>query len=65
MHDELMLFALLDRMWMEDGYFCREPGLREMKFAFTNYGVSVELQAADAMPALEGRHDLRRTPRLQ
>lgn len=40
----------LDRMWMKEGYFCREPGLHEVKFAFTNYGVSVGLQAADAMP---------------
>jgi len=39
----------LDRMWIEDGYFCREPGLNEVKFAFTNYGVSVGLQAADVM----------------
>ena len=23
------------------GYFCREPGLRDVRFAFTNYGVSV------------------------
>jgi len=42
--------GLLDRMWMEDGYFCREPGMHEVKFAFTNYGVSIGLQAADEMP---------------
>jgi hypothetical protein len=42
--------VMLDRMWVEDGYFCREPYLPEMRFAFTNYGVSVGLQAADAMP---------------
>ena len=41
--------AMLDRMWVEDGYFCREPYLREMRFAFTNYGVSVGLQAVGAM----------------
>jgi hypothetical protein len=41
--------ATLDRMWCDDGYFCREPDLPRMKFAFTNYGVSVGLQAADAM----------------
>jgi len=41
--------AMLDRMWVEDGYFCREPSLREMRFAFTDYGVSIGLQAADAM----------------
>jgi hypothetical protein len=42
--------GMLDRMWMEEGYFCREPGLHEVKFAFTNYGVSVGLQAVNAMP---------------
>ena len=41
--------AVLDRMWCDDGYFCREPNLPYMKFAFTNYGVSVGLQAAQAM----------------
>ncbi len=40
----------LDRMWIDEGYFCREPGARRMKFAFTNYGVSVGLQAVHAMP---------------
>jgi len=39
----------LDRMWIEPpGYFCREPGLRHVRFAFTNYGVSVGLQAVGA-----------------
>ena len=32
------------------GLVSREPYLPEMRFAFTNYGVSVGLQAADAMP---------------
>ena len=41
---------MLDRMWVEDGYFCREPGLHRVKFAFTNYGVSVGLKAVNAMP---------------
>jgi hypothetical protein len=41
--------AMLDRMWMEEGYFAREPYAPEMRFAFTNYGVSVGLQAADAL----------------
>ena len=41
--------AMLDRMWNEDGYFCREPDLPRMKFAFTNYGVSVGLQSVDEM----------------
>ncbi len=43
-------FDMLDRMWVEDGYFCREPGLHQVKFAFTNYGVSGWLQAVNAMP---------------
>jgi hypothetical protein len=42
--------ATLDRMWVEDGYFAREPYQPEVRFAFTNYGVSVGLQAVGAMP---------------
>jgi len=41
---------MLDSMWINEGYFCREPEARRMKFAFTNYGVSVGLQAVNAMP---------------
>ncbi len=41
---------MLDRMWIDEGYFCREPGARDVKFAFTNYGVSIGLQAVNAMP---------------
>lgn len=40
---------MLDRMWMEEGYFAREPYLPETRFAFTNYGVSVGLQGAGVM----------------
>ena len=40
----------LDAMWQKDGYFCREPELPTVKFAFTNYGVSVGLQAVGEMP---------------
>jgi hypothetical protein len=36
-------------MWNPDGYFCREPYLPDMKFAFTNFGVSVGLQAVGEM----------------
>ena len=43
--------SMLDYMWKEDGYFCREPYLPETKFAFTNYGVSLGLQAIDSMTA--------------
>ncbi|HZW58948.1 MAG TPA: hypothetical protein VFE85_01535 [Woeseiaceae bacterium] len=41
---------MLDLMWQEEGYFCREPRLPQLRFAFTNYGVSVGLQAVGAMP---------------
>jgi hypothetical protein len=36
---------MLDSMWQSEGYVCREPYLPNTKFAFTNYGVSVGLQA--------------------
>lgn len=53
--------AMLDRMWRDDGYFCREPDLPDVKFAFTNYGVAVGLQAVAAMtervPRLNGFFD--------
>ena len=39
-------------MWIEDGYFCRESHLPEMRFAFTNYGVSIGLQAAECVERL-------------
>ncbi len=43
--------ATLDRLWIEPpGYFCRGPGDRETRFAFTNYGVAVGLQAAGVWP---------------
>lgn len=36
----------LDQLWVDPpGYFCRQLGWREMKFAFTNYGISLGLQA--------------------
>ena len=41
--------AVLDRMWRKEGYFCREPHLPETRIAFSNYGVSVGLQAVGAM----------------
>jgi hypothetical protein len=43
--------AALDRMWVDPpGCFARSPRARGTKFAFTNYGVSVGLQAANARP---------------
>jgi hypothetical protein len=42
--------AMLERMWNRQGFFCREPHLPSVRFAFTNYGISVGLQAIGAMP---------------
>ena len=43
--------ATLEQMWIEPpGYFCRHPHLPHVKFAFTNYGVSLGLQAVGAHP---------------
>jgi hypothetical protein len=42
--------GMLDQMWMAEGYFAREPFLPHVRIAFANYGVSVGLQAVDAMP---------------
>ncbi|MEX2524596.1 MAG: hypothetical protein WD750_06535 [Gammaproteobacteria bacterium] len=36
----------LEQLWIDPpGYFCRQTGWRDMKFAFTNYGISLGLQA--------------------
>jgi hypothetical protein len=41
----------LDDMWVDPpGYFARAPWLTETKFAFTNYGVSIGLQATYTWP---------------
>jgi hypothetical protein len=58
----LRSLAMLDRMWIDPpGYFCREPGFPHIKFAFTNYGVSLGLQAvrtgADRVERLNGFFD--------
>lgn len=43
--------AMLDRLWIDDaGYFSRGPGLPDVRFAFTNYGISIGLQAVGASP---------------
>jgi hypothetical protein len=43
--------AMLDTMWIDPpGYFCREPGARHVRFAFTNHGVAIGLQAVGAWP---------------
>ena len=41
---------MLDRMWVDAGYFSREPQWPQVRFAFTNYGVAIGLQAVKAMP---------------
>lgn len=41
----------LDTMWIDPpGYFSRAPSLRDTKFAFTNFGVSLGLQATHVWP---------------
>jgi hypothetical protein len=43
--------AMLGRMWVDPpGYFCRTPHLRQIMFAFTNYGISLGLQAVGRTP---------------
>lgn len=43
--------TVLDHMWIDpSGYFCRAPHLRQVRFAFTNYGVSLGLQAVGHNP---------------
>jgi hypothetical protein len=38
-------------LWIDPpGYFCRGPGLPGVKFAFTNYGASIGLQAVNVYP---------------
>ena len=55
---------VLDQMWDERGYYCREPMLPNTKFAFTNYGVSIGLQAVGARPTqIERLHEFFETYR--
>ena len=43
--------ATLESMWVDPpSYFCREPGRPDIKFAFTNYGVSIGLQSIEVRP---------------
>ena len=37
--------ATLEHLWIEEGYYCREPSMRDVMFAFTNYGIGIGLQA--------------------
>lgn len=46
----------LESMWVDPpGFFCRAPWLPDTKFAFTNFGVSLGLQAARCWPERVGR----------
>ncbi len=48
--------SVLKSMWVDPpGYFCRHPGLDSVHFAFTNYGVSLGLQAVG-----EGKEKVRK-----
>jgi len=41
----------LSTMWIDPpGFYCRHPGMPHVRFAFTNYGVSLGLQAVGALP---------------
>ena len=42
--------ATLDHLWIKNCYFCREPFTPDAKFAFTNYGLGIGLQAIGADP---------------
>lgn len=43
--------AMLERLWVgAPGYFCRAPHLHHTRFAFTNYGVALGLQAVGRNP---------------
>lgn len=57
----------LDVMWIDvPGYFCRQPGAPDVKFAFTNYGAAIGLQAVDAWPErVRHLHEFFRTYRSE
>ncbi len=55
-HQRKSSLAHLDSLWVDPpGYFCRQSGQEAMKFAFTNYGVSLGLQASDQFSERVGR----------
>lgn len=46
-----MCLDTLNDMWIDPpGFYCRHPGVRDTKFAFANYGVSLGLQAIGELP---------------
>lgn len=43
--------TMLDQLWIDPpGYFCRYPGMPGIRLAFSNYGVSLGLQAVGMWP---------------
>lgn len=46
---------MLDTMWVDQdatgGYFCRQPRLKQVKYAFTNFGISYALTACQLWPS--------------
>lgn len=51
MHQRSISLQQLNGLWIDPpGYFCRQAGWPEMKFAFTNYGISLGLQAVAQWP---------------
>lgn len=50
-HQRETSLRLLDELWIDPpGYFCRQRKMKNKKFAFTNFGISVGLQAVDEQP---------------
>jgi len=50
-HQGSASLARLNGLWIDPpGYFCRQSGWHEQRFAFTNYGISLGLQAVDQWP---------------
>lgn len=48
-YQKFQSLEMLDELWIEEkGYFCRYPGYRDTKFAFTNYGISIGVQSVKA-----------------
>lgn len=40
---------ILDELWIDPpGYYCRQRGQKDIKFAFTNFGISIGLQSVNA-----------------
>ena len=50
-HQQELSFKQLSKLWIDPpGYFCRQRGWHDMKFAFTNYGISLGLQGWGRWP---------------